>query len=57
MKGFNFAARLTPFLVLADLDRIECAPKLIRDWLPVEKHPNPVFRVAVREVESWVQAY
>ncbi|MHB8898562.1 MAG: hypothetical protein ACYC6Y_07425 [Thermoguttaceae bacterium] len=54
--GFNHAAKGTPFLVLTDLDRHECAPELISKWLPVPKHPNLVFRVAVREVESWVLA-
>lgn len=57
IKGFNQAARVTPFLVLTDLDRIECAPILIKDWLPFPKHPNLLFRVAVREVESWVMAH
>ena len=45
-----------PFLVLTDLDKDECAPKLIREWLPVKPHPNLIFRVAKREVESWVMA-
>lgn len=44
-------------MVLADLDRTECAPRLIRDGLPIEKHPNLVFRAAVREVGSWVLAH
>ena len=57
IKGFNNAARVTPFLVLTDLDRVECAPVLIKDWLPFPKHPNLIFRVAVREVESWVLAH
>ncbi len=54
IKGFNQAARVTPFLVLVDLDRNECAPVLIKDWLPFPRHPNLLFRVAVREVESWL---
>lgn len=57
IKAFNHAARLTPFLVLTDLDRVECAPILIRDWLPFPRHSNLLFRVAVREVESWVLAH
>ena len=31
-------------------------PTVIYDWLPVEKHPNLLFRIAVREVESWILA-
>lgn len=57
IKGFNHAARVIPFLVLTDLDQVECAPILIKDWLPFPKHPNLLFRVAVREVESWVLAH
>ncbi|NIM12428.1 MAG: hypothetical protein GTO45_09965 [Candidatus Aminicenantes bacterium] len=56
LKGFNNAAKGMPFLVLTDLDREECAPKLIREWLPFKPHPNLIFRVAKREVESWVMA-
>lgn len=54
IKGFNRAARGTPFLILTDLDNGECAPELQREWLNVERHPNLIFRVAVREVESWL---
>jgi hypothetical protein len=56
IKDFNRAAKGMPFLVLTDLDKEECAPKLIREWLPVKTHPNLIFRVAKREVESWVMA-
>lgn len=51
-----------PALVLTDLDRVNCAPTLIRDWfrirpmLPIELPPQLVFRVAVREVEAWLMA-
>jgi len=54
ISGFNKAARGTPFLMLTDLDRGECAPTMIRKWLPI--HPNLLFRVAVREIESWILA-
>lgn len=57
IKAFNHAARVMPFLVLTDLDQVECAPALIKDWLSFPKHPNLLFRVAVREVESWVLAH
>ncbi len=56
IKGLNDAAKGTPFLVLTDLDSEECAPLLIRSWLPIPVHPNLLFRVAVREVEAWVLA-
>jgi hypothetical protein len=46
----------TPFVVLTDLDAAECALQLIGEWLSVPKHPNLLFRIAVREVESWLIA-
>lgn len=57
IRGFNTAARGTPFVVLTDLNRHRCPPALIREWLPVPQHPNLVFRVAVREVEAWLLAH
>jgi len=56
IKGFNYAARGMPYLVLIDLDQNECAPYLIKEWLSIQKHNNLLFRVAVREVESWILA-
>ena len=54
--AFNKSARGIPILVLTDLDRGKCAPLLIADWLPNPKHNNLIFRVAVREIESWLLA-
>lgn len=56
IKDINDSARGMPFMVLVDLDTEECAPILISKWLKEPKHPNMIFRVAVREVESWVMA-
>ena len=56
VRGFNNAAKGIPFLLLTDLDTAECAPVLVREWLPVSPHPNLLFRIAVREVESWLVA-
>lgn len=56
IRPFNNAAKGTPFLVLVDLDQVECAPALVAEWLTDSQHPNLLFRVAVREVESWVLA-
>lgn len=55
-SGFNQASRFTPFVLLTDLDRADCPPVIIDSWLPHPKHPNFLFRVAVREVEAWVLA-
>lgn len=42
--------------MLTDLDNDECAPAKIRDWIKVPLNPNFLFRIAVRESESWVLA-
>jgi hypothetical protein len=56
ITGFNEAAKVIPFFVLTDLDQHVCPPDMIADWMRVPKHPNLLFRIAVREVESWVMA-
>lgn len=55
VRGFNNAAKGSPFLVLADLEA-ECPPTQIKEWLSVPIHPNFLFRIAVKEVESWLIA-
>lgn len=48
--------------ILTDLDNDECACSLIRSWFSIPKNdevvlpPQCIFRVAVREVESWIIA-
>ena len=56
MKRFNHGAKGTPFILLTDLDKNECAPMLIQEWLTDPLHPNLIFRVAVHEVEAWILA-
>ncbi len=54
--GYNSAARLSPWLVLVDLDHEEeCPPELRRRWLP-EHSPRMCFRITVRQVEAWLLA-
>jgi len=55
IHAFNNAAKGTPFLVLSDLEA-ECAPIQIKEWLPVPRHHNLLFRITVREIESWLLA-
>lgn len=45
-----------PYFVLTDLDLKECPPALISEWLSEPRHPNLIFRIAVREVESGIMA-
>ncbi len=56
IAGFNKASKGMPYLVLTDLDNRECAPSMIQEWLPVTRNHNLIFRIAVREVESWILA-
>ncbi|MCR4410970.1 MAG: DUF4276 family protein [Thermoguttaceae bacterium] len=56
IRAYNHAAAQHPWVVLVDLNHEEsCAPALRNRWLP---HPARLmcFRVAVREVESWLLA-
>ena len=56
IDGYNQAARFSPWVVLVDLDAdFECAPSLRAEWLPIPAE-HMYFRVAVREVESWLLA-
>lgn len=55
--AFNNAAKAYPFLLLTDLDQYDCPPDLVTSWLSGQpKHNSFLFRVAVREVESWLLA-
>jgi hypothetical protein len=56
IHGWNRAAAGVPFVLLTDLDELECPMALIEDWLTVPRHANLIFRVAVREVEAWLLA-
>jgi hypothetical protein len=56
INGFNRACIASPFLVLTDLDQAPCPSELIANWFRRPMHPNMLFRVAVREVESWLLA-
>ncbi|MBU0483632.1 MAG: DUF4276 family protein [Proteobacteria bacterium] len=50
-------ARNIPVLLLTDLDMIECPSTLISNWSGGNELPNDLlFRVAVREIESWLLA-
>ncbi len=49
-------------LVITDLDTTPCPPDLLREWAGLPK-PRPlalpkrlIFRVAIREIESWIMA-
>ncbi|MCT7951767.1 DUF4276 family protein [Ancylothrix sp. C2] len=57
ISGLNHAAKGSAYLVLTDLDNAECPQEIISTWLEQPKHPNLIFRIAVREVEAWLLAH
>ena len=56
LAGYNAAARFQPWIVLLDMDSdYSCAPPARREWLP-DPAEHMCFRIAVREVETWLLA-
>ena len=57
MRNFCELARQMPVLLLTDLDTAQCPMTLIGDWSRNNVVPDRlIFRVAVRQVESWILA-
>jgi hypothetical protein len=56
IKGFSQASVVNPHFMLTDLDNYECPVALKADWVNFELNDNFIFRIAVREVESWLMA-
>lgn len=55
--GFVRLCQTQSLLLLTDLDRGECAPTLISAWFGTRALPERfLFRVVVREIESWLMA-
>lgn len=55
-KFFQIAQHI-PVLLLTDLDQMVCAPSLVQTWTRNQQLPaRLLFRVAVRETESWLLA-
>lgn len=55
-NAFNAAARYSDWIMVVDLNHsADCAPSLRSKWLPTIS-PKMLFRVAVREIESWLMA-
>lgn len=55
LPRYNAAAVHTPWFVLRDLDRHPC-PVTLRETLLPQPSSKMMFRIAVREVESWLLA-
>lgn len=57
ISSFNKAAQGAHYLALLDLmdTRISCPPQVVVQWLP-NRSPGMLFRIVVRELESWLLA-
>lgn len=56
LSAFNHAAKVMPYLVISDLDNQACPSGLVRAILPEGNHHNLLWRIAIREIESWILA-
>lgn len=56
LERYRQASNVYPHIVLVDLDDAPCAPYLREQWGVVNLPQAMLFRVAVREIESWVLA-
>ncbi|BEL97155.1 DUF4276 family protein [Serratia marcescens] len=57
IHNFCQLAERHPVLLITDLDNAACPEKLKLSWLKERKEPDSfIFRVAVREIESWILA-
>ena len=57
IRAYNTAAKYGYYFIITDLDTTyQCAPSLIKDWLPEQGSSQLLFRVAVHEIESWLLA-
>jgi len=57
IRAYNNAAQYGYYFVITDLDNeYDCAPLLIKDWLPINCTSRLIFRVAIHEIESWLLA-
>jgi len=56
-KFNQIAQNISPLFLLTDLDNVECAPSLIDEWKGnLSLAPNLLFRIAIREAETWILA-
>jgi len=57
MEKYNQVAKFQTILVLVDLNqKHKCPSDLLKKWFVHPKNHNLIFRIAVREVESWILA-
>lgn len=57
LPNFLQMAKTYPGFLLTDLDRVACPQTLVQEWCKGKRLPDSLlFRVAVRETESWLMA-
>lgn len=57
LPGLIALAPSHPVVVLTDLDQRQCPSDLINDWFRNQNKPEDlIFRVAIKEIESWIMA-
>lgn len=57
LSGYLNASRISPWLVLRDLDTDDCAPTVLNRIAPnIGQFPNMHLRICVRSVEAWLLA-
>jgi hypothetical protein len=54
INAFINASKANPYIVLTDLDKYRCPIDLKSDWIKTPINTNFIFRVAVKEIESWL---
>lgn len=56
-RALNNSAAGVPYVMLTDLDNLDCPPELVANWMgEIPVHPDFLLRVAVKEVEAWILA-
>lgn len=57
IANFCQMAQMQPVFLITDLDQSQCASRLMESWFVGKPRPAQfLFRVAVREIESWILA-
>src|ERR1035437_1394602 len=56
ISEFNKLSASFPVILLTDLDATICAPELLRQLIPNDKHENFIFNIAIDEAEAWLMA-
>lgn len=57
IKGFNSSAQVSYYLALVDFmdTRMPCPGEVVAQWLP-HRNKQMLFRIVIREIESWLLA-